>query len=404
MKTQSLYKFASLFLALLLLVTASGSAVAAGEEGGAFDVQFSGVIDTADPWQIAGHAVTVNDGTRIVLTTGTVAPGMWATVQARREADGSLLAGRIVVQPAEMRLKGPVQAKPEDNLGTWTIAGQAFLVDEETRVNLRPGPIEVDTWVEVIAVEDSGGLRALRIHAVEACEDVEIYGAIQAFGTAWLISSAPVAADDASLVVGEPEVGLLVHAFATLQADDTLLGQTFKVTWAEPTRLRPPVQLNGTVEELPADGLVGVWIVNGQTVRVTEATRIFQIKGLVEVGAEVHVVGRQQDDQIVATVITVVKSPVGGGQRFQFRGVIEEMPANGLIGTWTISGQQVQVTRQTRIVGAEHAQVGAPVEAGGLQLRNGVRLCTWLRIQDRTGGGPGPQPTVTPPGPHQAQP
>ena len=119
------------------------------------------------------------------------------------------------------------------------------------------------------------------------------------------------------------------------------------------------------------------------------------MKGLAEVGARVHVTGWQVADQIVATTITVLTSPAGGGGRlFNLRGHIEALPENGLLGTWTISGQQVQVTRQTRIHGEEQVRLGAPVEAGGLQYQNGIRLTTWLRVRDMS--GPGPQPSMTP--------
>jgi hypothetical protein len=391
MKNLASRKLAAVFFAVILLAVAMTPA-AAGE--GAFDVQFSGVIDSVpanpgDTWQIAGHVVAVDDATQVILTTGAVAPGMWASVQARREADDSLLASRIAVQPAEMRLKGPVQVKPADNLGAWTIAGQPFLVDEETRINLRAGPIAVDTWVEVTAVEEAGVLRALRIHAVEACEDVEVYGAIQGFGPpAWEISGVPVAANTDSLVVGEPEVGLLVHVLATLQEDDSLLGKTFKVTWVEPERLylRQPVRLRGIVEALPADGLIGAWTVAGRTVQVTDATRIFQVKAIVTVGAEVHIVGWEENGEIIAVEITVLNGSYNGGRRFQWRGTVVALPpGGGPYGKWIIevNGEQmqVQVVLRTRIMNGEQARVGAPVELGGVQARNGTCVATWLRIR-----------------------
>lgn len=60
--------------------------------------------------------------------------------------------------------------------------------------------------------------------------------------------------------------------------------------------------------------------------QVIEATRIFQVKGQVAVGAEVFVIGWQQDGVITAGVITVLRSPLVGGQRFQFQGIVERLP------------------------------------------------------------------------------
>jgi len=114
----------------------------------------------------------------------------------------------------------------------------------------------------------------------------------------------------------------------------------------------------------------------------------------VVVGAHVHVTGWEGDGHIVATSITVLASPSGSGNAFAVRGNIEALPQGGMLGTWTIAGQQVQVTRQTRIHGEQFVRLGAPVEAGGLQYQNGVRQLTWLRVRDMS--GPGPQPTHSP--------
>lgn len=401
MKTLAYHKIASLLLTMLLIFVALVPVANADEF--VFNVQFSGVIDVVpenpgDPWQIAGHTVAVDDATQVILTKNTpAAPGMWATVQALRQADDSLLAGRIIVLPPEMRLRGPVQEKPEDDLGTWIIAGQAFLVDEETSIGTRAGAMQEGDWVEVAALEGPAGvLKAVRIHTIEAAEDIQLHGAIQALGATWQISSVLLTSTTDTIVVGEPEVGLLATALATLQPDNTLLAKAVKVNWTEPQRQRPqqPVQLRGTIEALPADGLIGVWVVSGKTVNVTEATRIFQVKGVVAVGAEVHIIGWEENDEITAATITVLQSPLLGGRRFQLKGEIVALPPGGLYGPWTINvdGEQVQILvhLRTRIEGKEHAQVGATVEAGGVQLRDGTRITTWLRIQGRTQNGPGP--------------
>lgn len=392
MRSTQIRKLAVLFLAMLML---AGMVMPAAADEVVINVQFSGVINVVpanpgDPWQIAGHTVAVDDQTQVVLSTGEPAePGMWATVQARRLEDDSLLAVRIIVRPPEMRLRGPVQTIPEGGLGEWVIAGQTFLVDEDTQIGRRSGEITVGGWVEVVAVEDPAGtLKAVRMQRIEPAEDVELHGAIQAFGANWLISAVPVATDASTLVLDEPEIGLLATALATLRNDNTLLARAIKVSWTEPGRTRPrqPVQFRGTIEALPEGGLIGTWVISGKTVQVTEATRIFQVKGQVAVGAEVFVIGWQQDGVITAGVITVLRSPLLGGQRFQFRGIVEQLP-NGhprfpLFGIWVISGEQVLVQVNTRITNGENARVGAEVEVGGVVLKNGTKVATWLRVLD----------------------
>jgi hypothetical protein len=363
------------------------------------DVRFSGVITVApasagDPWQIAGHTVTADAATRVRLTAGAAAAGMWADVVASQQPDDSLLARQITVRPPEMRLKGPVSVKPESGIGPWTIAGQTIQVTAETKVSERGGPVDQGSWVEVYAVEaPAGTLTALRIRGIESQQAIEVYGAIQAFSGGWMLSAVPLVVTEATLIQGEPEVGLLAQAAAVLDGG-VLTASTLRVLWTEPAGNRQSLQFRGNIEALHENGLSGNWQIGGRTVAVTPATRVVQTKGLAELGAQVEVMGWQEADQVVAIQITVLSGPSGAGEQFRLRGAIEGMPPAGLWGQWTIAGQQVQVSRQTRIEGAQYARLGAPVEAGGVQRQDGARIATWLRIQEM--GGPGPQPTEPP--------
>jgi len=266
----------------------------------ALDIKFSGVITAVpaaagEPWEIAGQILAVNAATRVRLTCGPAAAGTWADVTAQRQADDSLLALHIAVRPPEVRVKGPVVFKPEGGIGAWGIAGQTLWVTAETTISQRGGPVDVGYWVEVYAVEEPAGtLTVSRLRGIELQEDVEVFGALQAFSeTSWRLSSIPVAVTPETLIAGEPQVGLLAHAAALLQADGTLLGLVVKALWQEPNSGRPQVQFTGTVQSLPTGGLNGHWQVDGRDVEVTASTTIGQAKGLVEVGAQVYVTGWQ---------------------------------------------------------------------------------------------------------------
>ena len=375
-----------------------------------FDVKFSGVIVAlpapfADApfqgeWNVAGQAVAVDANTRLHLSVGKVEAGMWADVMARRGADGGLVALQIAVLPPEVRLKGPVTAKPADpsSVGDWTIAGQIITVTEETRISERGGPVDVDCWVEVYALEQDGGLVALRMRGIEPMPAVEIFGAIQGGDPAWLISSIPVAYNQETLFHGEPAAGLLAHVAADLADDGSLLALRWNVLWIEPASTRPDVSFVGIVKALPEDGLEGVWTVDEQAVVVDANTDINQMKGLVAVGARVHVLGWRDGDQVLAMRITVLASPDAPGQYRYIRGLIEALPARGLLGEWTVNGYKFQVTRRTRLVNPEAAQIGAFAEAALTRLRDGSVVAAWVRV--RAAPGPGPRPSRTPgPGP-----
>lgn len=390
-------RYLMVVLLLVLSLVPVTSAAAAGSEP-AYDVRFTGVIDVVpteegEPWIIAGYEVNVDEETRLRLTQGPAEAGDWAAVIADRNDAGDLVASQIVVSRPEVRLKGPIASIPDGRVGTWDVAGQDIVVTGDTRFNERGGPLVVGGWAEVYALEEGGALTALRIRSIEFQEEVEIYGVIRAFSdTSWTLSTIDLAVDDATMATAAPQLELLAHAAATMGVNGSLLARTLRVFWQEPGGLHPAVQFRGTVQTLPDEGLTGDWTVSERTVVVTEATSIIQLKAVVEVGSTVHVVGWEVDGAVQAVQITVIAGEMRGWV-FYHAGNIEGMPPHGLAGEWTIGGHQVRVTEQTRVTGEQYARIGAPAEVGGVQLRDGERIATWLRIRKTDGPGPGPADT-----------
>jgi hypothetical protein len=83
----------------------------------------------------------------------------------------------------------------------------------------------------------------------------------------------------------------------------------------------------------------------------------------------------------------------------EIRGIIESLPASGLVGDWTVSGRTVHVTASTTIE-QEHGQpaVGAPVEVKGDALADGSIDASRIEVEgpggdddsgDDNGGGSG---------------
>jgi len=128
----------------------------------------------------------------------------------------------------------------------------------------------------------------------------------------------------------------------------------------------------GTIESLPATGLIGDWVVSGQTVHVTAATRIEQEHGPAVVGAYVEVKGWLQADSSVNATKIEVKQGTGGSYT-KFYGTVESLPNTpGWIGDWVVSGRTVHVTAATRIEQKKGpVRVGAYVEVKGLQQADG---------------------------------
>jgi hypothetical protein len=397
MKRQAFHKWSWLFVALLLAFLAGAPALPAQAQSAAgLEVKFAGVIQAvpAAPgypigvWRVAGREITVNASTRILPRSVVATAGMWADVTAKRGADGKLTAQQMTVMPAEIRIKGPIGAKPADpkGLGDWTIAGQKITVNADTKISQRGAPLDVGNWAEVFATKTGAGLVALRMRGIERQEDVDIFGAIESFSaTQWVLSGIPLTVVTSTLILGAPAVDLLAQASAALQEDGSLLALRLKVSAKEPEGQRQPVAFDGTVEALPANGLIGQWTVSGKQVTVSAATAINQAKGLAVVGAKVHVVGWQVGERITATLIVVLESPAPGGQFVRFVGPIEKLPDTGLIGDWRVAGRTVRVTENTRLAAPRYAKIGAIAEVGGIQGADGIVTAAWIKITPKPG-------------------
>lgn len=397
MKQQIWRPWSWLFVALaLMLAIALPACPAQAQEAVRPEVKFAGVIQAVPEaaaypigvWRVAGQEVVVNADTRILPRTPAATVGMWADVTARRAADGALIARQVIVMPPEVRIKGPIGAKPADGaaIGAWIIAGQTITVTADTRISQRGAPLDAGAWAEVFASETADGLVALRLRGIERQEDVEVFGAIQSFGdTRWILSGIPLTVVTSTLILGTPAVDLLAQAGASLEEDGTLLALRLKVASRAPEGQRQPVAFDGVVEALPEHGLVGQWVVSGRQVTVSAATAVNQAKGLVVVGSKVHVVGWQADDRVVATLIVILESPSPNGQFVRFMGPIEKLPEGSLIGDWQVAGRAVRVTEKTRLASARYAKVGAIAEIGGVQATDGVVTAAWVKIAPRLG-------------------
>jgi hypothetical protein len=144
-------------------------------------------------------------------------------------------------------------------------------------------------------------------------------------------------------------------------------------------------EFTGTIQSLPAMGLVGDWIVGGKTVHVTAKTEIEQDDGVVAVGAVVQVEGTQRTDGSVDASQIEVKN---GGQNpepeIEFKGTIKSLPNTaGFIGDWVVDTRTVHVTSATEIDQEEgKVAVGAVVEVQGGQRADGSVDAKEIQVQE----------------------
>ncbi len=105
----------------------------------------------------------------------------------------------------------------------------------------------------------------------------------------------------------------------------------------------------GTVESMPAGGLIGTWQVGGRTFTADAGTKFEQEHGALQVGACAEVKYQTVGAGYRAVEINSTESYKcggsggsggggGGEQESKVYGRIDTMPASGLIGSWTIGG------------------------------------------------------------------
>jgi hypothetical protein len=162
------------------------------------------------------------------------------------------------------------------------------------------------------------------------------------------------------------------------------------------------VEFKGSVQAMPASGLIGSWKIAGKSVQTNGSTTFDQEDGSIGVGALVEVKGvTQTDGSVLATKIEVdsgVGSPPGGGPGMpgdgedegDFTGPIQSLPPSGLLGTWVVAGKSVQVVSTTRLEQEDGGfAVGALVEVEGLVDASGAIVAS--KIELKSGGASGPQ-------------
>ena len=162
------------------------------------------------------------------------------------------------------------------------------------------------------------------------------------------------------------------------------------------------IEFTGSVQSMPASGLVGTWTIAGKSVQANASTEFDQEDGHVGVGAVVEVKGSAQGDgSVLAEKIEVkvgIGAPPGGAgmpppgeNEGDLTGAIQSLPPSGLLGTWVIAGTTVQVVSTTRLEQEDGGfAIGAIVEVEGLPDASGVVVAS--KIELKSGGTPAPQP------------
>ena len=323
-----------------------------------------GLIGT---WLIGGQAYTSTAQTRFDQGYGAFEIGTCLEVRYRLEGD-ERIATKIKSKRShscydnddgdddDYEAYGLIEALPTDGgLGVWMIGGLPYLISDTTKLEHGPFVIGLLVKVHFVPLPD-GTLLATKVEGKHKVHDNDIHSA-KAYGVVemrpdngsiglWKISGITYTAtaqskfdDDA----GEPVVGACVKVRYRVKDNRNLL---FKIETEDLADCLDDTgnALNraiGFIEDMPAQGFVGAWVVAGNIYEVTTATEIEEGHGILTLSAFVKIKYTIKNGvRLVHKIETHVPPNVG---KINVTGKLKTNPnrlslsANTL--TWLVNGQ-----------------------------------------------------------------
>lgn len=317
-------------------------------------IVFTGTITSPSPchppatcdWTVndgvTGVTVHVNAGTRVEQEHGPVAQGATVEIRGWQQADGSIMATKVEVEESEdgeggggnsyVKFNGTVQSIPAslpgELVGTWTDNGYTVMLTAETEIEEEHGPLAAGVFVEIKGWQQAGT-------STVTAREIEV--------------KASPSDDDGG------DDGDEIKIYGTIIGPDPLC--------------TPPMPTEGCSWQVRDD------FGNTYTVNAGPQTEIEEEHGALALNVYVSVEGRLQGDGVIAAEEVEVKSEAGDGNSVgyvKFYGVVEGLPAVGLIGEWTVSGRLVHVSAATDIEEEDGTvRIGANVEVKGTERDDG---------------------------------
>lgn len=243
----------------------------------------------------------------------------------------------------------------------------------------------------ILAVACIGSMFATGSSGARMTGRVEALPLLGTLGT-WTVSGRSVQVTALTEIDGQgssPVVGSCVDVEGTAVSSTAMTASRIELRaaskCASDTSYPGTIGLFGSVEALPADGLIGVWTVAGTRVRVTAETKLKQDGGPVALGSCAEVKGTQGTDNSITALRVSIESGSGGcsvegkKQQIEFQGTIQATAATGS-NQWQISGRTVVINDAT-VIQPNNRPLGAglcTMVAGRLESDNTV---TASRVQ-----------------------
>jgi len=276
-------------------------------------VRFSGTIESLPPdllgeWVIGGVSVTVTADTVLEPSNITPKVGDWASVEATRMYDGSLVANQIRYQDASqidarpVEFKGLIQAVEESSL---IISGILVQTDAQTKMIGAPIAGFLAQVKGFLQLDNS--VLALQITVLNPSEvGTEFEGVVEEFPPfpyvgQWRIDGIVVlaTAGKTEFLGPDPQLGLFAEVSGLLSADGLVHAKTIRVLNPTANSVEGIVQHIGESE----------WVIGGTVVGVNENTLIDESRARAATGMQAEATLRDQADGTLLAIRIRLERP-----------------------------------------------------------------------------------------------
>lgn len=309
---------------------------------------------------LSGAALAFPDGSRAVLGANTditvdqldfqSEPHHVEMTQSQGESDHAVLSAT----------QGSIRYVVNTPVGSGEALGTNFNVavtpDQSARFSVEEGAVSVTALDQTVVVE-SGQVSTINPAEPpsEPAVRVSVEGAVTQIGETWVIAGQAFLIHEHTLIIGDPQVGDIVHVEGRELADGTHLADLILLLRPSPANR---FSLTGEVQEIGADA----WVIAEQTIEIRDTT---EIDPALAVGDLARVEGVILENGAFEAV-KILGVGDDTGLPFEFVGVIETIGA----GFWTVSGVNIAISEDTAI--DEGLSLGDIVRVQGRILEDGT--------------------------------
>ncbi|MBE2238969.1 MAG: hypothetical protein IAE81_14355 [Caldilineaceae bacterium] len=455
MSSHRWWAVAAAMLTLLMIalnaspVSAAGSgvvqdgtpAVRQGNENNGERPSFYGLVEQMPQggqlgeWVIGGRTVVVTEQTQFTVMQGEITTGV--CVKVHWMAQGSTTAHEIEREdPADCNhggddhgdddaeVYGIVEVMPSSGVvGAWTVSSQVYSVTEESELKTEYGAFDIGRCVKIhLAAGATDTVREMETERSYKCNGGDddddtppagvigkgkLYGELKSFPQelvgVWEVGVLTfTATTDTEFKTknGPFTVGEIVKIEFYILQDGSFLAREIKTAmpdWEDDNEGDDEHHGNGhdagrafgMIEQLPANGLLGTWIIAGVEYSVTEKTELNAKGGAFAISETVKIEFKVDSNGVRVAQEIKLKSSQGapGQEEATFVGFIDSMPDAGYVGLWVVNGTEFSATMRSKFKEDHGAfTVGAYVKVE-YRLVNGERVIHDMETEVPPGAG-----------------